>query len=437
MQKGFKMLITTNVDARQAAEEMTVLAARIKKMSNAANGRSFTEDEQRSWDKDNAQYDSVKSALTDCRDQAGADRRTAILDNPSNADVIAGMKRDVVGGDHRADGLGDGIEVMRDQENRRVFAYGKGASMRSHYLQQNPDDAYRELRLGAFLRAMVCGPRNDLERRALAGGTDSAGGFTTPAVLFTEYIDALRARLVTARLGARIVQLSSDSNTIARIATDPSPGWRAENAVVAVDDPVFDSVTFLPETLGVIIKASRELMEDSINLERILPEMLARVFAAELDRVALVGSGASNQPTGLFNDSDITTEAADANWPDDYEALVTSMANIYAANGQDVNGVVMHPTNWGSLAAAADSTGQPLARPPALSAVDIAPTTSMTLNKGIIGHWQSLLIGMRTEFRLQILHERFSDNHQVGFAASLRADIATEMPANFRILTTT
>ncbi|MDG1406492.1 MAG: hypothetical protein P8Q50_01370 [Octadecabacter sp.] len=40
-----------------------------------------------------------------------------------------------------------------------------------------------------------------------------------------------------------------------------------------------------------MVKASVELMQDSLNLEAELPRILARALAAEIDRAGLIGSG--------------------------------------------------------------------------------------------------------------------------------------------------
>jgi HK97 family phage major capsid protein len=96
---------------------------------------------------------------------------------------------------------------------------------------------FGSLRLGDVLRAMITGPRNDLEKRALAAGTDSAGGYTVPDILMAPWIDRLRAALVVVRAGAVTVPLTSDTVKIARLLTDPTAAWRSENAAVAESGP--------------------------------------------------------------------------------------------------------------------------------------------------------------------------------------------------------
>jgi HK97 family phage prohead protease len=112
-----------------------------------------------------------------------------------------------------------------------VRVLGRGDSFRSWVEERtkHPKE-YASLRMGDVLRAMITGPRNDLEKRALAAGTDSAGGFTVPDVLMAQWIDRLRNALTVVRAGAQTVPLTSDTVKIARLLADPAAAWRSENA---------------------------------------------------------------------------------------------------------------------------------------------------------------------------------------------------------------
>ena len=69
-------------------------------------------------------------------------------------------------------------------------------------------------------------------------------------------------------------------------------------------------------------------------------------------------------------------------------------------------------------------------------------TTKIPINGGagtnessiFAGDWSRLLIGMRTDLRIEILKERYADTHQYGFVAFLRADVAAEHEAAFTVL---
>jgi HK97 family phage major capsid protein len=296
--------------------------------------------------------------------------------------------------------------------------------------------------LSTYLRSMVCGAKTPEEQRALAEGTDSAGGYTVPSILSAQLIDLLRANLVAQRAGARIVPLTSDSHTIAKVTADPTPAWRTENSEITATDPTFGAVELEPKSLAVLVKASRELIEDSLNLEQQLPVVLAQGLAAELDRVVLAGSGVAPEPEGILAATGVTELEMGTNGaaPTDYSEVVSLVAALMAANADTSRPVaVMAPRTWGQFAALEDSTGQPLRRPQALDEVRFLTSSQMptdetqgTANDAssiILGGWAEVLIGMRSQIRVEVLRERYADFMQVGFLCHLRADVAVARPA--------
>lgn len=170
-------------------------------------------------------------------------------------------------------------------------------------------DNYDGLSLGRYLRSMAIGAKTDVERRALSEGTDSTGDFTMPTILSSQLIDALRAASVVQAAGAQTVPLISDNQSIARVASDSRPAFRNEAALIGECDPTFSTVTFTPRSLAVMVKCSRELLDDSLNIGSALPNILTSAIAAEMDCVALEGTGVAPQPTGLQLQSSIGNTA--------------------------------------------------------------------------------------------------------------------------------
>ena len=158
---------------------------------------------------------------------------------------------------------------------------------------------------GHFMKAMLLGTDDPALRNALSEGSDAGGGYSVPSVVTEGFIDALRAQSVCIKAGAGTAILNSMKTTIATIASDPVPAWRAENAAVTESAPTFGSVVLQARSLAVLVKVSRELVEDSINIEAMLQACLAGALAGELDRVALMGSGTAPEPRGIFNTSGI------------------------------------------------------------------------------------------------------------------------------------
>ena len=266
-------------------EKRAGLIAEGRKMVDAAERerRGLRADEQKGFDTLLAEAQTLKQTIERQETLEREERELAMTDRERNGG------RGRLDGDRPNDPPASGSDEWCDAATGRVIrSFGpKDGSLREHAARSSGDD-YRGLRLGQFLRAMVVGPKSEIERRALSEGTDSAGGFTTPDILARELIDLLRAKAVTLRAGARILTLESDKTTIARLATDPVATWRAENAAVAESDPTFSAVVLAPKTLAVIVRASRELIEDSLNIENGLTTALAGALSAELDRVALV-----------------------------------------------------------------------------------------------------------------------------------------------------
>lgn len=300
---------------------------------------------------------------------------------------------------------------------------------------------YRGLTTGDFLKAMIVGPSNDMEKRALSEGTDSAGGYTVPDVLSARLIDHMRSASVVMKAGAQTIPLSSDVNYIAKLLTDPAPAWRAENAAIAESDPTFGRVTLTARSLGVIVKVSRELLEDTLNIGTALPNIIAVAMAAELDRVALLGSGTAPEPRGVANFSGLTSNTFAGGALTAYRDLMLARRALMGANVQ-LNGFIMHSRDESSIVSTLDGNGQPVLPPPVLETVPMHISNKIPTNGGVgtnessifAGDWTKLLIGIRHNIRIEVLKERYATENQYAFVAVLRADVAAEHEAAFTVL---
>ena len=48
-----------------------------------------------------------------------------------------------------------------------------------------------------------------------------------------------------------------------------------------------------------------------------------------------------------------------------------------------------------------------------------------------LGNWSNLMIGVRSGVRVEVLKERFAENHQLGLIAHMRIDVQLQHPAAF------
>lgn len=368
------------------------------------------------------------SCELDRRSAAGVKMPISDPSAPDTSKIPAIVERTAPAGDWGYDCAVEGDEAfaLRSDQPMTTWAKARGA------------EDYSDLSLGRYFRSMAIGAKTDTERRALSEGTDSAGGFTVPTILSSQLIDALRAASVVQRAGAQTVPLTSDSQSIAKVASDPAPAFRNEAAAVAESDPTFTSVTFTPHSLMVMFKVSRELLDDSLNIGSALPNMITAAMAAEMDRVALEGTGVAPQPTGLRLQSGIGNTSLNAALTS-YAPLLGAQTGILTANGGPVNAIIAHPRDAGTLAGLTDTTGQPLNVPPAIAGVPMLTTSSIQTDAGsgndesniYVGNFANLMIGMRNDIRVEVLRERFADTHQYAFVAHMRFDVAIAHAASF------
>jgi len=288
------------------------------------------------------------------------------------------------------------------------------------------------LSVGAYLRALATGARSDAEERALSETSGASGDYTVPTTLAARLIDNLRAQSVAVRAGAITVPLDSADHSIAKLATDPVPAWRSELGTITETDPTFGNVPLKARSLAAIVRVSRELLADSINLEAQLPVVLAASMAVEIDRAALFGSGTDPEPLGVANVSGIG-EVAHGAALSDYSPMVQAQTLVRTANA-DTSAFILHPRDSGTLNGLTASDGQPLNAPRSVAEVPFLNTTSVPTDGGsgsdesmiVTGQFRHLLIGIREDVAIRMLTERYADTGELAFVVHFRGDVGVE-----------
>lgn len=315
-------------------------------------------------------------------------------------------------------------------------AMSHGESCRS-YLESkgNYDEEIAGIRPGAIMRALALGTTNEAERRALTTGVDTTGGYTVPSLLSASFIDLMRASSVLSRAGARTIPIDGETS-IARILADPTPGWRAESQAVADTGPTLGSVTFRPKTLAMLVKCSRELLEDSVNVEYLLEQSASAAMALELDRACMLGDSDSGELAGIANDANILTVAHSS--APSYDALLRARTALLTENSREPSAFLLHPRDEGAFSMLKDGEGLPYPKPEALKSSPLLTTTQLPITLGtgtdsiiLGGDFKRALIGVRTDLRIEVLRERYADTLMYGFLFWMRADLVLEHPKAF------
>lgn len=340
------------------------------------------------------------------------------------------------GGENTSPGGGSDVETLTDKRTgKTVRVYGPNDSIRAAK-QRNATPEQRQLTLGGFLRSMVEGPQTDAERRALAESTDNTGGFAVPEILAGEMFDALSARSVVRQSGARIADMASNKMTLAGFSSLPSGSWRDEGESVSTGDPTVAAVELNAHTYAVIVKASRELISDSPNLETALTRAFGQKLALVLDQAALTGSGGSD-PTGITNFSGGLNSYSASQKMSDYGPYANAVSLCELDNAAKPETAVIHPdVELQHNTLMVDTTGQPLQRPDGLKELSFRTTTSCPATKSILGGFEDLVIGLRDEVRIEVLRERYADNLQYGFLAYIRMDVGAIHEQSFAVIDT-
>jgi HK97 family phage major capsid protein len=295
-----------------------------------------------------------------------------------------------------------------------------------------------------YLRGLATGNWDGAEHeRVLSEGTLTAGGHLVPTPLSARVIDLARNATRVFQAGAVTVPMTAATLKLARLTTENSPAWKAENAVITDQDMVFDSVTFTARTLVRLVKLSVELFDDADpSSEDVIARSFAAQLALELDRVALRGSGTAPEPRGVLNQTGVTLTAHGANGTaiTNYDWWLDAKGTVLNANFEP-NAHIQAPRSSTSLSKLKEATTNAYLTPPAnmlpmLTSkqvpINLTVGTSTDTSEIYTAQWDQLMVGIRTEFNLQFLRERFlADNLQYAFLAYLRADIQLSQPTAF------
>jgi HK97 family phage major capsid protein len=140
-----------------------------------------------------------------------------------------------------------------------------------------------------------------VEKRTLLVGSSAAS-------LFPEqhrddlFVDTLRARLIVGQLGATVLDNLIGDQDIPRQTASSTAQWVAEDGSLTETDMTIDDVTLTPRTVGAMTSYSRRTLINSLPaIENLVRNDLASVVANSIDEKALIGTGASNTPTGVMS----------------------------------------------------------------------------------------------------------------------------------------
>lgn len=155
--------------------------------------------------------------------------------------------------------------------------------------------------------------------RELVAAVGSAGGYLRPAEV-REAVDMLRPWSVTTKAGMLVETGLVGDVVFPRVTQKATPVWLpTESTQITPSQPTLAQVSMSPKTIGAVVQFSRQLRKQT-NADRFVGIHLLRTLGTGMDQAAISGSGASGQPTGLFNTAGVQTQSGTA-----LNAAVTTM----------------------------------------------------------------------------------------------------------------
>jgi len=289
----------------------------------------------------------------------------------------------------------------------------------------------------------------DVVSRDLLVGTTTAGGHTVQTDLMAQdFISLLRNRSNMMQVATVMMGLNGNV-AIPRQTGGATAYWVAENGAVTESQQAFDQVTMTPKTCGAFTDFSRKLMlQSSIDVENFVRGDLAAVLALEIDRVALHGSGASNQPTGIAATAGIGSVAGGANGAAPSWANIVALETEVAIDNADI-GRLAYVTNArvrGKLKVTekAGSTGlwvyadgaTPLNGYQTIVTNQVSSTLTKGTSSGVcsaifFGNWADLLIGMWSGVDLTVDPYQGATAGTVRVVALQDVDVGIRHPESF------
>lgn len=156
-------------------------------------------------------------------------------------------------------------------------------------------------------------PTDIFKRDILTTSPANGSNLVPEDFLAGEFVDALRANLVIAQMGARMLSGLKGDVAIPALNAKTSTYFVAENVAPTEGAPTFRQITMSPKTLAAYVDISRKLMmQSSPAVDQIIRDDITRNFAVKIDEVAIEGGGA-NEPTGILGTNGIGSVAMGTN----------------------------------------------------------------------------------------------------------------------------
>jgi HK97 family phage major capsid protein len=288
------------------------------------------------------------------------------------------------------------------------------------------------------------------EQRALAEGTAGAGGYLVPDQYARTWFEMLRARSVVLSANPVLVEATSDTVRLPKVATGTVVGMYAENTTIAQGDPTFGEVTLTPRKAAALTLVSSEIVDDSAPSVR---EVLARDHIAQLgvyldsQFLGVAGNGTAPNMRGLrnFTGANVTSIAASLT----LDHVAQALERLEAANAGARPAIYLHSRDFGTLRRQKDAQNRYQLNPdpseaprPRLFGIDLFVSNQIPTNLGagtneswiVVADMDQVAVAQRKTITVEYSRDFAFSSDQVAVRTLARYDIAPINVAGVEIL---
>lgn len=281
----------------------------------------------------------------------------------------------------------------------------------------------------------------EVEKRALATGTASKGGYITPVALANEIIK-LKANEGVIRNISKVITVTSDID-FPVASGQPTADYIGENGQYPESDNTFGAKSFKAKKFGFTVKVSDELLADSaFNLDAFLAEEASKSITDFENEKLCNGDGSATQAEGILLNAETGVTCASASAITDAEiiSLIFSLKAKYRKGASFVmNSAVLSAVR---KLAKADSKEIDLTRVDGkyilegypVYELDEMPAIATGKSVMAFGNFSNYQIADRLTFEVKRDDSRYSDYGQVGFRFTGRNDAHLLVPEAMKVM---
>lgn len=398
--------MSTTRELKELGEKRSIALDKAKAIYDAAKkeNRSMTAEERENWQK---YMDEEKDLAGQSGMLGEMESRSSELRQPANQPDV---------------GRPDSEKPKRVDSEFPVF--GPKESIADAYLGEKRED----LNVGRVIRAYATNEKRHFEEaeaefRALGTMPGGAGGFTIPETMSLSIIDKVRNKSVINRAGAPTTPMATPEVSIPEFLTDPTCEWLGEHQQFTPSDPTFGLNYLRARKLGCYVILSVELLQDSSLAAAAVENAIAQSLALNLDSALLHGNGSALKPLGITEWANVQTEAIGGALVMD--KISEAVEAIRVVNGEP-NAAVMTPQIAGHIDRLKNGDGTylvPNIVPESIRGITRIASNQVNSGYLVVGDFTQVLVGMRTEMRIEMDKSIYFDKMQVAIRAYLRCDM--------------